>query len=276
MHGPERLVRGLLGRHVGRRADRHPRRGQALRQRVVGARDPEVGDLDRAAAREQHVLRLEVAVRDALALRVSEPGEHALDDAADLRQLEPAHELAQRAARDVLHRDVGDAVVLEEVEQRDDVRVVERGRQPRLAHEALRERRVAALEIEPLEHDVAVERRLVHEVHDSHPAAGEHPDDLVVADAIRAQRISARHYVHRGTGARRSRARGPLGDDLHAHLLLGGGGAGVLDGEHGLHRRAGDRELVEVGLAGRSGAGAACRATSASAPSPCRGCGRPT
>ena len=47
----ERLVGGLLGRHVGRRADRHARRGQALRQRVVGARDPEVGDLRRCPRR---------------------------------------------------------------------------------------------------------------------------------------------------------------------------------------------------------------------------------
>jgi hypothetical protein len=158
------------------------------------------------APREQEVLRLEVAVGDALALRVAEPGEHALDHPADLRQLEPADELAQRAARDVLHRDVRDAVVLEEVEQRDDVRVIQRGGEPGLAHEALGQRWVAALEIQSLEDHVAVQRRLAHEVHDGHPAAREHPDDLVVSDAIRAQPISPRHYVHHAAPARH---RGP-------------------------------------------------------------------
>ena len=50
--------------------------------------------------------------------------------------------------------------MLEEVEQRDDVRVIERRRQPRLADEALRDRGVVALEVQALEHDLAVERRL--------------------------------------------------------------------------------------------------------------------
>ena len=81
----------------------------------------------------EHVLGLEVAVGDAVALRVREPGEHALEHAEHLRQLERADQRPQRAAGDVLHRDVGHAVVLEEVEQRDDVRVVERGGEPRLA-----------------------------------------------------------------------------------------------------------------------------------------------
>ena len=66
--------------------------------------------------------------------------------------------------------------MLEEVEQRDDVRVVERGGQPRLADEALRERRIVALEVEALQHHLAVEGRLADEIHDRHPAACEHPD----------------------------------------------------------------------------------------------------
>ena len=53
----------------------------------------------------------------------------------------------------------GHAVVLEEVEQRDDVRVVERGCKPRLADEALGQRRVVALQIEALQHHLAVQCR---------------------------------------------------------------------------------------------------------------------
>ena len=69
-------------------------RGRALYARAI----PKSAILTVPAPREQEVLRLEVAVGDALALRVAEPGEHALDHPADLRQLEPADQLAQRAA----------------------------------------------------------------------------------------------------------------------------------------------------------------------------------
>ncbi len=129
-------------------------------------------------------------MRDPVPLRVHEPGQRALEDTEHLRQLERSDERPQRAARDVLHRDVGNAVVFEEVEQRHDVRVVERRRQPRLAHEALGERGVVALEVEALEDDLAIECRLADQVHDGHPAPGEHPDDLVAADALTAQRNS--------------------------------------------------------------------------------------
>ena len=62
---------------------------------------------------------------------------------------------------------------------------------PRLADEALRERGVVAVEVEPLERYLAVERRLAREVHDGHPATGEHPDDLVRADAVTIHRLRA-------------------------------------------------------------------------------------
>ena len=49
---------------------------------------------------------------------------------------------------------------------------------------------VVALEVEALEHDLPVERRLADQVDDGHPAPGEHPDDLVAADALSAQGTS--------------------------------------------------------------------------------------
>ena len=113
-------------------------------------------------------------------------------------------ERPQRPAGHVLHRDVGHAVVLEEVEQGYDVRVVELRRQPRLADEALRDRGIVALEVQALEHDLPVERRLTHEEDDGHPAPGEHPDDLVAADALSAQ--------------------GPPGDPMFRRDALQGGG----------------------------------------------------
>ena len=82
------------------------------------------------------------------ALRVGEPGEHALEHADDLRQRRACPTSGRSEPRgEVLHRDVRHAVVLEEVEHRDDVRMVERAAEARLVHEALRRRRVVALEV---------------------------------------------------------------------------------------------------------------------------------
>jgi hypothetical protein len=180
----ERAAGHLLGRHVRRCPDRRVALGERRGQRGVGARDAEVRDLDAAVAAEEDVLGFEVPMRDPVRLGVGEAGEDPLEHGEHLRQSEMADEPAQRAAADVLHRDVGDTAVLEEVEQRDDVRVMQPGREPRLAHEAPGERRVGGLELEALERDVAVERRLSGEIHDGHSAACQDSHDLVAAHAL--------------------------------------------------------------------------------------------
>ena len=92
----------------------------------------------------------------------------------------------------------GDAVLLEEVVDRDDVRVAQRARDPRLADEALRERRVAGQERrELLQRDVAPEAGLAREVHDGHPAPPDLLDDPVRTDLLR-------RHGHALTGARRA------------------------------------------------------------------------
>ena len=69
------------------------------------------------------------------------------------------HDL-QVAALDEAHRDVQLPVDLARVVDRDDVRMLERGRHPRLGQEALPERDVLGeLRREQLQRDVAVERR---------------------------------------------------------------------------------------------------------------------
>ena len=112
-------------------------------------------------------------------------GEQALEHAADLRQRHPPDVRAQRAALDVLHRDVRRAVVLEVVVDRDDVRVAQRAGDARLAQEALGERRVGRVErAELLERDEAVEVGLAGEVHHRHAAAADLAEDLVAADCL--------------------------------------------------------------------------------------------
>ena len=81
-HGTERvhiapgadvaLAHRLLGRHVGRRAEGHAGLGHATAAGLLhGERDAEVGDEGRAVL-QQDVLRLDVAVDDALAVGVVE------------------------------------------------------------------------------------------------------------------------------------------------------------------------------------------------------------
>ena len=124
-------------------------------------------------------------------LGVGEPGEQALEHAADLRERQLPHVRAQRAALDVLHRDVRRAVVLEVVVHGDDVRVAQRAGHARLAQEALRERRVRGVErAQLLERDEAVEVGLAREVDDRHAAAADLPQDLVAADGLHDVRHS--------------------------------------------------------------------------------------
>ena len=83
------VARGLLGRHVGRR----PHRGSQLRQRCARRRvgrcrdglcDAEVGD-DRSVPGEEHVVRLDVAMHDAVLVRVGERAREVAQDAHRLR-----------------------------------------------------------------------------------------------------------------------------------------------------------------------------------------------
>jgi hypothetical protein len=108
-------------------AGRRDRAGQA-----------EVGDLDPAVVGEQDVLGLDVAVDDACLVRGAERREDRLEHVEGLPRREPtvlAHQVAQRAAGDVLHREEHRAPVAALVEDRDHVGVREPGRRLGLADE---------------------------------------------------------------------------------------------------------------------------------------------
>ncbi len=81
---------GLLRRHVRRSPDGHAGRGAAsLRRRPFRARHAEVRD-QRVAAREQDVLRLDVAVHESLLVRVPERVAHLDEEAEGLLRGEPS------------------------------------------------------------------------------------------------------------------------------------------------------------------------------------------
>ena len=70
------IARRLLGTHVRRSADAHARARESLADgRVQRARDAKVGD-ERMPGSEENVLRLDVAMDDAVLVRVGERARH--------------------------------------------------------------------------------------------------------------------------------------------------------------------------------------------------------
>ena len=86
--GRDHLAARLLGAEVVDTAQR--RAGHRQLRLAEGARDAEVGDLDPAAARQQHVRRLDVAVDDAARMRCVERLVDLLGDARGGHGLERA------------------------------------------------------------------------------------------------------------------------------------------------------------------------------------------
>ena len=100
--------------------------------------DAEVEHLHDPVVAHHHVLGLDVAVDEPAPVGGRERARHVGEpaDAGDGSGASVADRLAQRAALDELHDDVGRPVVLADVEDGDGVRVVERRGGARLAEEA--------------------------------------------------------------------------------------------------------------------------------------------
>src|SRR5262249_1352825 len=113
-------------------------------------------------------------------------------------------QLVELLADDVLHRDVRDAVVLVDVVDVDDVRVVEQRADARLVEEHLDDPRIVGeLGAQPLDHDFLLEaghRGLPRQVDPGH-AAGRQPADERVAAAERGRlEVGGAMPHHRSSG----------------------------------------------------------------------------
>ena len=180
----ERLAAHLLGAHVVHGAHHHARLGQ------VGAPelgDPEVHDLRGAVLEEPHVAGLDVPVHDAPLVGVGEPPAH-LGDHVELlgeRHLVPrAQQRVEVGPGKHLHRDVGQPPVLAQLEDGDDVGVLQARRRLRLDLEAAAAVGVeAALGMEGLDRDLALERLVEAAVDHAHAPAPDAAGDQVPADA---------------------------------------------------------------------------------------------
>src|SRR5262249_44883482 len=197
----DRVALGLLGRQVLGGA--HDRAGLGHVRRA-GAGDAEVGALGPPLGVDDDVVGLDVAVHDAAL--VGEAGRaQDLDRQVDRgQQVERgllADDLLERPPVQVLHRDVVGALPLAAVEDRDHVRVRERGGAGGLALEALHELGVLGeAAVQELEGDQARELHVLGAPHVGHPARA-HPvqqpvapiDQLVVVLAHRLAQARVGH-----------------------------------------------------------------------------------
>ena len=137
----------LLRREVLRGADDRALLGHLAR---AGARDAEVRHLHVPLRVDEHVVRLDVAVDDAVAMREAKRREdlpRVVDGHRHRRRAAREDQLLQRAAVEVLHRDVVRALGLAAVVDRDDVLLREARCVLRLAAEALDELLVARVAV---------------------------------------------------------------------------------------------------------------------------------
>ena len=107
----------------------HKHRG-AVRGNLEETRGAEVRDLQRAGFRYQDVRRAQVAVNDAVPMRMFRGAADLQGEVEGLFYLESAAALDERLecfARDVLHHDEEDVVLLLGGRDGDNVRVVQRG-----------------------------------------------------------------------------------------------------------------------------------------------------
>ena len=177
IHG--RIGTRLFGRHVRRCAECHAhRRGVAalaVARRRDGLGDPEVGDHG-AAAGQQHVVRLDVAVHDATIMRIRERRRDLAQQADRLaeRQLAmPREPCAQRLAFHQRHGEVRQAVRVARREQWHDVRVLQSRRERDLSLEALQRHLADHVFRQHLHHHSATEGLLRRDEYTGHSAATE-------------------------------------------------------------------------------------------------------
>ncbi len=137
-------VLGLLGGHVVAGAHHLAAGGEAVRsggrsfQRRVDAGQPHVENLHRAVAVQKQIGGLDVAVNDALLVRVLQPPgrlHHTIDRLPHRQRALRLDDLAQIVAVDVLHHEKVDALGLARVVGGDDVGMLQPGRGPNLAAE---------------------------------------------------------------------------------------------------------------------------------------------
>ena len=170
-----------------------------------GQRDAEVGDQG-AALVEQHVLRLDVPVDDAVAVGVVERGGDLggeADRIRDRKLLLAGQPVAQALAFDERHDVVRRAVRLAAVDQPQDMRVLQVGDGPDLAQESLGADHGRQLRPQHLDRDLAIVLEVLGEVHRRHAALAQLPLDAVAVGERGGKAVGlVDHYVRSESAVR--------------------------------------------------------------------------
>jgi hypothetical protein len=184
----DRLAAHLLGRHVADRAEDHARlRGRLLEDAaVIGFRtqfrDAEIEDLGAAIARQEDVVRLQIAMDDSLLVR---RGQSVRDlqrgiDGAPRWQRTAFQPLAQRHAFEQLADDVRRPTLVADVVNRQQVGMIEHPGRARLLLETLHAFLIAERERgQDFDRDVASEARVFRAIHGTHAAFAEKAHDPI-------------------------------------------------------------------------------------------------
>ncbi len=183
-----RVGGGLLGRHVRRGAHRHaagrehaPRLPVAHRRLTHRLGHAEVGD-ERMVSADQHVVRLDIAVNDALLMGVGQRIYHVPQqaDSLDHRQLPFTGELgAQRFAVDERHGVKEELAGLASGQNGYDVRVLQLRGELDLAAESLHAQGCRQVGRQHLDDHLTTERSLLGLVDAAHAAGAELPFESV-------------------------------------------------------------------------------------------------
>ena len=173
----------LLRRHVGRTADdRRP-----VRSNFEKTRGPEVCDLQHVVLGDQHVGGPQVAVNDALCVRV-------IDGIADLAgeihrpvQFERTFrgdDVLERLSLNVLHHDEEDVLLLFSGGDGDDVGMADAGEEARLSQQFTE---IQSLTMRDFDRDFLVDPGVLREVNGTESAASQWRDDLVLPECLTSE-----------------------------------------------------------------------------------------
>ena len=191
----------LLGGDVVHRAHEGPGLGQPAlgRRGLRQAEVRQVGMLLVLVERDQDVGRLDVAVDESRPMGCVQGARDRMQQRPDALGLESPLSLDQAAqvcAAHVPHRDEQIAVDLAGLVDGHDVRVVEPGRELRLADEPAPERRVGReLRGQHLDRDAACEARVFGQVDDAHPAPAQLGLDAIPAEGCTLAKAHAHARV---------------------------------------------------------------------------------
>ena len=179
-----RLSGKLLGRDVVERAEQRT----GLREAAVSeSRDAEVENTYAPLGVDHHVRGLDVAMDDALGVRVVKSGQQLVQPSeflSDGHRPPAGDDVGKRLSGDVLHDDERTVEERAGLEDGDDVRVTQRAGRPRLGAEPAAQVLFVEPLVQELDGDEAFDVRIASEVHTPHAAAAKPAQHVELVDPL--------------------------------------------------------------------------------------------